>query len=495
MTVHPIEEESYRILADRVDLSGWDEGPAAVAARVVHATADPGLLGSLVADTAAVRAGEDALARGAPVLCDVEMVRAGVAGPSARCALADVPDAGEHPTRSAAAMARLAERHPEGAVVAVGCAPTALAEVVRRIEAGAFRPALVIGVPVGYVGAAESKERLLAVAAARGIPAISLRGERGGAAVAAAVVNALARRAGAGRAGGPARTGGPACLVIGHGTRSASGEAELRAFAAGMASARPAVATSAGYIEFLEPGLDDAVDGLVAGGATHVVAVPLVLLAAGHLKDDGPAALTRGRARHPQVTFAYGRELGVHPDVLAVVAERIAACAATLPGGSADAAVIVGRGSTDPDANSDLAKAARLLADGRRLTAPVAGGGEPPLGLVEPAFVSLARPGVAAALDRCAALGARRIAVVPYFLFDGLLVDRIRAQVAEWAASHPAHEAATGMQMGMDPRLVALAWHRYDEAAGGSAHMNCDGCIYRAPLPGYEHRVGAPPFG
>lgn len=484
MTVHPIEEESYRILAERIDLSAWDEGPAAVAARVVHATADPGLVHDLVVDEPAVAAGTAALGRGAPVLCDVEMVRAGISAATARCALGEVTGAAPYPTRSAAAMARLAERHPHGAVVAVGCAPSALAEVVRRIEAGTFRPALVVGVPVGYVGAADSKERLVSVAAASGIPAISLRGERGGAAVAAAIVNALGRRA----ALGPVSR--PACLFIGHGTRSASGEAELRSFTEVAAAARPDVASAPGFIEFLEPGLDEAVDSLVERGAASIVAVPLVLLAAGHLKDDGPAALARGRVRHPHVSFSYARDFGVHPDVLSVVTERAAACAITLPGGDADAVVVVGRGSTDPDANADLAKAARLLADGRGLTA-----GGAPLGLVEPAFVSLAHPQVAAALDRCAALGARRIAVVPYFLFDGLLVDRIRQQAAAWAGAHPGHAVATGTQMGIDPRIVALAWHRYDEALGGDVRMNCDGCLYRAPLPGYEHRVGAPPFG
>lgn len=519
MTVHPIEAESYRRLARRVDLSGWPDGPAAVAARLVHATADPSLLGDLVCGEDAVQAGVRALAGGAPVLCDVEMVRAGISGATALCALAEVGRAGDdgragaHPSRSAAAIARLAARHPDGAVVAVGCAPTALEAVVRMVEDGTLRPALVVGVPVGFVGAAESKEALLSLSARTGLPAIALRGERGGAAVAAAAVNALSRLA-SGTAGGapPARRSDRpgACLVIGHGTRSPEGGMELRRFADAMAAARPGVATRAGFIEWMEPGLDEAIDGLVEDGASSVTAVPLVLLGAGHMKDDGPAALDRARARHPGVDFSYARDLGVHPDVLAVVAERVREACATLPGGVADAVVVVGRGSTDPDANADLAKAARLLADGRHLTeqatdsgagppgAPegqpddACGGAAPPLGLVVPAFVSLARPGVAAALGHCARLGAARIAVVPYFLFDGLLIERIRRQVAEWAGRRPDHAVVTGRHMGVDPRLVSLAWHRVDEARGGPVHMNCDGCLHRTPIPGYEHRVGAP---
>jgi precorrin isomerase/sirohydrochlorin ferrochelatase len=551
--VHPIEDQSYRILATRIDLSGWDVGPRAVAARVVHATAEPALVDDLVVDAEAVRAGTAALAGGAPVLCDVEMVRAGISGVQAACALAEVRSGDGFESRTAAAMALLAEQHPDGAVVVVGCAPTALAEITRRVEAGTMRPALVVGVPVGFVGAAEAKDRLLVAAARAGVPAISLRGERGGAAVAAAVMNALVRLTGPGA--GPATdtapaARAPACLVIGHGSRSPAGAEELRRFVEAVAAARPEVATTAGFIEFLEPALEGAVDRLVDGGATSVVAVPLVLLGAGHMKDDGPAALTLARHRHPEVAFSYGRDLGLHPDVLSVVADRVRAATATLPGGEADAVVIVGRGSTDPDANADLVKAARLLADGRRLTAPgpapapasarsdragpagptvptvpagptvptvpteatgptgpagptgLAGptgpagpAGPPPLGSVSAAFVSLARPGVPEALERWAALGARRIAVVPYFLFDGVLVERIRDQVASWAADRPGCTAVTGTQMGTDPRLVALVWSRYDEARSGAVHMNCDGCLYRAPLPGYEQRVGAPPLG
>jgi sirohydrochlorin ferrochelatase len=159
--------------------------------------------------------------------------------------------------------------------------------------------------------------------------------------------------------------------------------------------------------------------------------------------------------------------------------------------------VVVGRGSTDPDANADLVKAARLLADGRRLAT---GGPEerpagptPALGFVEAAFVSLARPAVADALDRCRALGARRIGVVPYFLCTGLLVERIGEQARAWAVNHPDTEVVVGQHMGIDQRLVELVWTRYDEALGAHVTMNCDGCLYRTPLPGYEDRVGTGP--
>jgi sirohydrochlorin cobaltochelatase len=113
--------------------------------------------------------------------------------------------------------------------------------------------------------------------------------------------------------------------------------------------------------------------------------------------------------------------------------------------------------------------------------------------MVEACFVSLAAPDVAGALTRCRLLGARRILVVPYFLFAGLLVDRISDQAHAWAAAHDDTEVVVGGHMGVDPRLVELVWHRYDEVAGGPVHMNCDGCLHRTPLPGYESRVGVAP--
>jgi precorrin-8X/cobalt-precorrin-8 methylmutase len=193
--VHPIEAESYRILEARVDLSGWPPGPRAVVARVVHATADVDFAATMVATEDAVAAGVAALRAGAVVVTDVEMTRSAITGTSVVCYLAEAGAAatsgGDGATRSAAAMRLAAARHPAGAVFAVGCAPTALAELVRLASAGLVAPALVVGLPVGFVGAAEAKEALLR----SGLPAVANRGEKGGSAAAGAAVNALVRLA------------------------------------------------------------------------------------------------------------------------------------------------------------------------------------------------------------------------------------------------------------------------------------------------------------
>jgi precorrin-8X/cobalt-precorrin-8 methylmutase len=195
MPVHPIEAESYRILADRVDLTRWPPAARAVVARVIHAAADVSYADTLVVDEDACRAGIAALRAGAPVVADVEMVAVATRRAGSRCLLDEgralAAAHGPDLTATAAAMRVAADRWPEGAVVVVGNAPTALVEVVRLAATGAFRPALVIGLPVGFVGAADAKAALRA----SGLPAVSNVGERGGSAVAAAALNALWRLA------------------------------------------------------------------------------------------------------------------------------------------------------------------------------------------------------------------------------------------------------------------------------------------------------------
>ena len=268
----------------------------------------------------------------------------------------------------------------------------------------------------------------------------------------------------------------PALLVVGHGSRSPAGVDEYWELARVVSEQAPDLDVGCGFIELAPPDLDNAIDGCVAGGATTVVAAPLVLLGAGHLKNDGPAALHRGRHRHPGVRLLYARDLGIHPLVLDVAEDRIRAAASTSRGGGEQAVVLVGRGSSDPDANSDLYKVARLLSDALE--------GTP----VEPAFVSLAPPDVPTALERCQRLGAARICVVPYFLFTGVLVERIGVQARAWAEDRPELDVVVGSHLGPDPRIARLLLDRYHEALTGDVRMNCDLCVYRTAVAGHDHR-------
>jgi precorrin-8X/cobalt-precorrin-8 methylmutase len=184
---HPIEIESYRILRSKVNTGALPPRTRAVIERVIHTSADLDYATDLICDEEALRAGQQALAAGTPLVVDVRMLAAGIT--SRRCVVA-IDLAGDPPeglTRSAAGIRAAAAEHAEGAVWAVGNAPTALRELVRLAADGRVRPALVIGLPVGFVDAAEAKAALRE----SGLPALSNRSAKGGAAVAAAAVNAL----------------------------------------------------------------------------------------------------------------------------------------------------------------------------------------------------------------------------------------------------------------------------------------------------------------
>jgi precorrin-8X/cobalt-precorrin-8 methylmutase len=185
VTIHPIEAESYRIMAARVDLSSWSPLARHVVARMIHASADLDYATNARCTDEAVQAGVDAVRAGAPIICDAHMVRVGISGVNASCVLDDIALAPSGTTRSAAAIRLAADRHREGAVFVIGNAPTALFELL----AMDVRPALVVGLPVGFVGAAESKAALLD----SGHLCITNVGEKGGSAVAAAAVNAIVR--------------------------------------------------------------------------------------------------------------------------------------------------------------------------------------------------------------------------------------------------------------------------------------------------------------
>lgn len=187
---HPIERESYAILRSRLDLSHLPPLSRAVAERIVHAAADVSLADGLVLDEAALERGRAALVAGAEVVCDTRMVAAGLTARSPKVALADERSSqlarAEGLTRSAAGMRLAATEVSAGAVWVVGNAPTALAELVERPPRD---PALIVGLPVGFVGAAEAKVAL----ADSKLPCATNRGERGGSALAVAAVNALLR--------------------------------------------------------------------------------------------------------------------------------------------------------------------------------------------------------------------------------------------------------------------------------------------------------------
>ena len=271
----------------------------------------------------------------------------------------------------------------------------------------------------------------------------------------------------------------PALLIVGHGSRDPRGAREFHDLADLARRRNPSLMVEGGFIELSRPPISECVDSLAENGARSVAAVPLMLLAAGHAKDDIPATLVREKVDHPGMNFSYGRALGIRPELLELMDQRIST---VVPEKEKEetAVLIVGRGSSDPDANSDLHKIARLFYEGR------------PYPIVESAYVSMTPPDVADGLDRCLRLGAKRVVVFSYFLFIGVLEERIREQSKMFAAAHPGIELRYAGYFGPDERIADLVVERYTEAVDGDIRMNCDVCVHRVALPGFEDKVGAP---
>ncbi|MEU5958671.1 sirohydrochlorin chelatase [Streptomyces sp. NPDC047525] len=260
----------------------------------------------------------------------------------------------------------------------------------------------------------------------------------------------------------------PALLIAGHGTRDEAGAAAFRDFVQELARRNPGLPVAGGFVEPSPPPLGDAVTDLVERGAKRFAAVPLTLVPADradhaehaeHAKGGIPEALAREKERHPGTSYVCGRPLGPHPSLLNVLGRRLDEALggpARTPRDRADVTVLlVAPGSTDPEANAEVHRAARLLWEGRGYAG------------VETAFVSLAAPDVPSGLDRCVLLGARRIVVLPYFLFTGALPERLLQQTEGWAAAHPEVEVLPADVIGPEEELLDLVMERYREAAGG----------------------------
>ena len=281
-------------------------------------------------------------------------------------------------------------------------------------------------------------------------------------------------------------TSPPAVLLIGHGTRRAAGVAEFRALADQVQQALPDRTCLAGFLELVEPDLPAALEQLRQQGFRRITALPALLLAAGHVKNDIPAILNAFQAEHPEVSITFGADLGIHPHLLHVARERIE-CAEAEFGPDYDRRdtllVVIGRGGSDPDANANVSKITRLLWEGMGF------------GWAETAYTAVAAPLMAEALERTHRLGFRRLVVFPYLLFTGRLVEQVRAVVAAHQERHPEMQAVVAPYLNAHPLVMATFMERLAEAEAGEARMNCQFCPYRTPIVGREDWQGMPQTG
>jgi sirohydrochlorin cobaltochelatase len=276
-----------------------------------------------------------------------------------------------------------------------------------------------------------------------------------------------------------------AVLICGHGSRDPEAIAEFELVAAALRPRLPEFDFATGYLEFARPTIREGLDALAARGARQILAIPGMLFAASHVKNDLPWEINSFMAANPAVDVRLGRDLAIDPKLLRAAADRIASAAAdpAMIPRAESLLVVVGRGTNDPDANSNIAKLARMLWEGMGF------------GWAEIAFSGVAHPRVDAALTRSARLGFRRIIVFPYFLFTGVLVKRIRAQTDAVARLFPAIEFVSAAYLRDHPEVLDAFSDRVSEVREGQPAMNCQLCKYRTQIIGYENDAGAPQTG
>ena len=269
-------------------------------------------------------------------------------------------------------------------------------------------------------------------------------------------------------------------LICGHGSRN---RLAVEEFAQMVEKLRPKLApmpVEHGYLEFAQPILREGLDSLRQQGVTKVLAIPAMLFAAGHAKNDIPSVLNAYTAE-TGLPIDYGRELGVDRLMVAAAGARVQEALDRASNDipiSETLLVVVGRGSSDPDANSNVAKVTRMLVEGFGF------------GWGETVYSGVTFPLVDPGLRHVVRLGFRRIVVAPYFLFSGVLVSRIRQHTDLVAADYPDVEFLSSGYLGQHSMVVDTFRERVDEVLRGDTAMNCSLCKYRSQVLGFEQDVG-----
>ena len=258
-------------------------------------------------------------------------------------------------------------------------------------------------------------------------------------------------------------------LLVGHGSREKSGNDEIEAFAQQWRARQPGWRIEICFIEFSEITLSEGLRR-AASGSQRVLVVPLILNAAGHVKMELPHALEEARQRHPGVEFAVTRHLGMGRDIFAVLQGQLERLMKQLamPDPQTTGVILLGRGSSDAGANGELAKMARWLFEANDHE------------LVDLAFTGVTWPRLETAVQRQVRLGAMQIAIVPVYLFTGVLIERIQEQVTRLKQQYPQIAFALGTHFGFDKGVFDLLDAKVDgrELKAGSL-LECDGCKYR----------------
>ena len=270
-------------------------------------------------------------------------------------------------------------------------------------------------------------------------------------------------------------------VIAGHGSRDADGTREFEEALMLLKQRQPDRVITHGFLEFATPTIDEALRENVRMGSRKIVMVPGILFAASHGKNDMPVELLSVKPEFPEVEFHYGGPMGIHPLLLKLFQERIinaeAQSAQMIPRHES-LLVVVGRGTTDPDVNSNVNKLARMVEEGMGF------------GSSYVCYSGTAKPLVADGIARAAQMGYRRVVVIPYFLFTGILIKRIYSAVDEVQPKFPDVEGLIAGYLGGHPHVTDVWGEKAREALVGINSSNCSLCKYRTQIVGYEGEVG-----
>tara|TARA_Y100001970_G_scaffold294370_1_gene451961 strand:+ start:62967 stop:63893 length:927 start_codon:yes stop_codon:yes gene_type:complete len=278
----------------------------------------------------------------------------------------------------------------------------------------------------------------------------------------------------------------PAILLCGHGSRDIEAVSEFQNLAKLITKRLPNRFVDHGFLEFARPTIGEKLTQMRNSGISRVEALPGMLFAAGHAKNDIPSVLNNFIADNDGFEISYGRELAIHPKLIAASRARIENAeqnCSEFISREDTLLLVVGRGTSDPDANSNISKVTRMLWEGMNF------------GWAEVAYTGVTYPLIRPALEKVVKLGFNRIMVFPYFLFTGVLVKRIYDAVNEARENYKDINFSVAKYLGDHPLVVDSFISRLDEITLGKNVMNCQLCKYREQIIGYEHDHGAAQVG
>ena len=270
-------------------------------------------------------------------------------------------------------------------------------------------------------------------------------------------------------------------MVCGHGSRDEDAVSEFLNFAKKLKNQLLQYELDWGFLEFANPVIKSGLNSLREKGIREIMSVPVMLFAAGHAKNDIPSVLNTYQAQYPELSISYGRELGIDLKLIRAAGERVKDAIEQADGDISPEEtllMVVGRGASDPDANSNVSKVTRMLWEGLGL------------GWAETSYSGVTFPLIKPGLEHASKLGYKRIVVFPYFLFTGILVKRIYQYTDMVAAEHPEIQFVKASYLNDHPLVLDTFSERVEEIRNGVNNMNCKLCKYREQFLGFENEVG-----